>query len=167
MSGPADLSCTLALPDAEATARLGRWLAGRLAPGDCLLLTGGIGAGKTHLARAFIAARQAAAGEPAEHIPSPSFTLVQTYRAGDDEIWHADLYRLGDPGEVAELGLDTALGTALCIVEWADRLPAALMPGAALRIDLATAGEGRIAALQAAGAVAGRIRELCGGLPDA
>ena len=77
-----------------------------LGAGDVLLLEGPIGAGKTAFARALIAARLAAAGAPAEDIPSPTFTLVQTYLAGPLEIWHADLYRLSHPDEAAELGLE-------------------------------------------------------------
>ncbi len=145
------------LPGPDDTARLGRRLVRGLLAGDSVLLTGPIGAGKSHLARALIAAAQAAAGEPPEDIPSPSYTLVQTYRAGPVEIWHADLYRLGDPGEIAELGLDDAFGRALCVVEWADRLPPHLVPRDALRIDLAPAGDGRTATLSASGATALRF----------
>ncbi len=90
-----------------------------LQPGNTVLLSGGVGAGKTHLARALIRAWLAAPDEP---VPSPTFTLVQTYGAGATEVWHADLYRLGDPGEIAELGLDEAFGHALCLIEWPDRL---------------------------------------------
>ena len=134
---------SLYLADAEATDRLGRALAQRLGPGDALLLEGAIGAGKTHLARAIIRAALATAGEPPEEVPSPTFTLVQTYRAGALEIWHADLYRLADPGEVQELGLTEAFGRALCIVEWADRMPHAQRPGRALGLRLDPEGEGR------------------------
>lgn len=57
-----------------------------------------------------------------EDVPSPTFTLVQTYEADEVEIWHADLYRLSDPGEVLELGLDAAFESAICLIEWPDRL---------------------------------------------
>jgi tRNA threonylcarbamoyl adenosine modification protein YjeE len=144
---PGHRTATLTLPDAAATDRLGAALARVLGPGVALLLEGEIGAGKTHLARALIRAAMAAAGEPPEDVPSPSFTLVQTYRAGGAEIWHADLYRLGDPGEVQELGLDEAFGRALCIVEWADRLPPGLRPARALHLRLVPEGEGRRALL--------------------
>ena len=109
---------SLFLPLDEDTARLGRWLAGILSPGDTLLLSGPVGAGKTHLARALI---RAATGSD-EDVPSPSFTLVQTYAAPGFDIWHADLYRLSQPEEVVELGLDEAFGRAICLVEWPDRL---------------------------------------------
>lgn len=87
--------------------------------GDTLLLSGGVGAGKTHLARALIRAWLEAPDEP---VPSPTFTLVQTYGAGNAEVWHADLYRLSNPSEIAELGLDEAFEQALCLIEWPDRL---------------------------------------------
>lgn len=141
-------TATLLLPGPAATDRLGAALARCLGAGDTLMLLGEIGAGKTHLARALIRAAMAAAGEPPEDVPSPSFTLVQTYCAGDTEIWHADLYRLGDPGEVQELGLDEAFGRALCIVEWADRLPAALRPARALNVRLTPDGAGRQARIE-------------------
>lgn len=111
----------LPLPDADATTRLGAWFAGRVGPGDVLLLSGPIGAGKTHFARALIQARLALAGRT-EDVPSPTFTLVQVYEADGAEIWHADLYRLTHPDEATELGLDEAFDTALCLVEWPERL---------------------------------------------
>ncbi|MFN3644891.1 MAG: tRNA (adenosine(37)-N6)-threonylcarbamoyltransferase complex ATPase subunit type 1 TsaE [Gemmobacter sp.] len=134
------------LPDAAATEALGRWLADRLGPGDVLLLEGPIGAGKTHLARALIQHRLAAAGRM-EDVPSPTFTLVQVYDNASGEIWHADLYRLSHPAEVAELGLDEAFGTALCLVEWPDRL-GKLTPAHALHLTLADDGAGRLATLR-------------------
>lgn len=83
---------TLFLPDEDSTAFLGAWFADTLRAGDCLLLEGPIGAGKSHFARSFIQARLGRV----EDVPSPTFTLVQTYQA-DVEIWHADLYRLTHP----------------------------------------------------------------------
>lgn len=111
----------LHLSSPEATAAFARRLASRLRPGDTLLLEGPIGAGKTHFARALILERLARAGL-SEDVPSPTYTLVQTYDDGVAEIWHADLYRLTDPSEVAELGLSEAFDTAICLVEWPDRL---------------------------------------------
>lgn len=113
---------TLTLHGPEATDRLGHALAARLRTGDVVGLTGPVGAGKTHFARAVIRAAQAAAGTPPEDVPSPTFTLVQTYDAGPLEIWHADLYRLSSAAEAWELGLEEAFDTALCLVEWPDRL---------------------------------------------
>lgn len=109
----------LPLADADATAALARLIAPRLQAGDTLLLEGDIGAGKTTFARALIRARLNA---PQEDVPSPTFTLVQTYEADDVAIWHCDLYRLTDPQEVMELGLDDAFTNAICLIEWPDRL---------------------------------------------
>lgn len=106
----------------EATCRLGRVLAGLARPGDVILLSGGLGAGKTTLARAFITD---IAG--VEDVPSPTYTLVQSYgaRAGF-EVLHADLYRVEDPSELIELGLEDAAETGALIIEWPDRLDRAL-----------------------------------------
>jgi tRNA threonylcarbamoyladenosine biosynthesis protein TsaE len=145
------LVSTLTLADPAATERLARAIAPHLRPGDVLGLTGGLGAGKSTFARAAIAARLAAAGRT-EDIPSPSYTLVQTYDVGDAELWHVDLYRLGGPREIAELGLDEGFASAICLVEWADRLDAAL-PERALLLDLdfASDEDARIARLQPRG----------------
>jgi tRNA threonylcarbamoyladenosine biosynthesis protein TsaE len=129
---------TLDLASDEATTRLGQWLAGRLQPGDTLALVGPIGAGKTHLARAIIQARLGRA----EDVPSPTFTLIQTYDADGVEIWHADLYRLTHPDEVLELGLDDAFAQAICLIEWPDRM-GALLPKTALTLQFQAQGDGR------------------------
>lgn len=110
------LQITLSSP--AATCRFAAQLAARLNAGDTLLLRGDIGAGKTHFARCFILSLLA---QP-EDVPSPTYTLVQTYQANGFEIWHADLYRLSHPDEAVELGLDDAFDQALCLVEWPDRL---------------------------------------------
>ena len=114
---------------AEETARFAAALAPKLVPGDVLLLQGGLGAGKTHFARALIQARLAAGGF-AEDVPSPTFTLIQTYFDGAVELWHADLYRLSGPDEVFELGLDEAFESVICLIEWPDRLGKLAPPGA-------------------------------------
>lgn len=112
------LLATLDLADADLTACLARVMAAVLKPGDVIALQGPVGAGKTHFARAFIRARQ---GEAAEDVPSPTFTLVQTYADPlGTEIWHADLYRLTHPEELAELGLDEAMQGGIVLVEWPD-----------------------------------------------
>ncbi|MBP6677670.1 MAG: tRNA (adenosine(37)-N6)-threonylcarbamoyltransferase complex ATPase subunit type 1 TsaE [Paracoccus sp.] len=112
------LLATLDHADADLTACLARVMAALLKPGDVIALQGPVGAGKTHFARAFIRARQ---GAVAEDVPSPTFTLVQTY---DDpmgtEIWHADLYRLTHPEELVELGLDEAMRDSIVLIEWPD-----------------------------------------------
>lgn len=141
----------LHLPDADATEALGRRLSALSRPGDVILLEGPIGAGKSSLARAFIRARLGSA----EEVPSPTFTLVQVYDAEGVEIWHADLYRLAHPDEVWELGLDDAFQTAICLVEWPDRLGAHVPPDA-LQIRLEAAGEGRRAVISGGRAGLGR-----------
>ena len=132
-------------PSADATSAYAARLAPRLMAGDVILLQGGLGAGKTHFARALIQARLAAAGL-AEDVPSPTFTLVQTYDDGSVELWHADLYRLTDLDEVAELGLEEAFETGICLVEWPDRLEGALPSGAlTLHLEMTeTPGERRM-----------------------
>lgn len=133
----------LDLPDADATAALGRSIGAVLAPGDTLLLQGPVGAGKTHFARSLI---QSILLTP-EDVPSPTFTLVQTYDTSRGPLWHTDLYRLSDSSEIEELGLSEAFETAICLVEWPDRLAAP--PADALTLTLADdkAGDGRVATL--------------------
>ena len=130
----------LSRPTSAETEALGRRLAALARPGDAILLEGPIGAGKSSLTRAFIRARLGAD----EEVPSPTFTLVQVYEDNGTEIWHADLYRLTHPDEVWELGLDQAFETAICLVEWPDRLGRHLPPDALL-IRLDAQGEGRLA----------------------
>lgn len=93
-------------------------MASFLGAGDIVLLKGPIGAGKSLFARALILELL----DKPEDIPSPTFTLVQTYTTPDFDIWHCDLYRLTGPDEALELGLDEAFETALCIIEWPERL---------------------------------------------
>jgi tRNA threonylcarbamoyladenosine biosynthesis protein TsaE len=114
---------------------LARRLAAHLRAGDVVLLSGDIGAGKTHFARCVI---QALLPMP-EDVPSPTYTIVQTYPGPECEIWHLDLYRLVGPNEVFELGLVDVFETAICLIEWPDRL-GDLAPPPALRLDLALDG---------------------------
>lgn len=127
---------TMSLPSPAATEALARALSELVWPGCVLLLEGPVGAGKTALARALIGALRARASLPPEDVPSPTFTLVQTYDTGPFETWHADLYRLTDPSEIAELGLDAAFDDALCLIEWPDRL-GPRRPAHALTLTLA------------------------------
>lgn len=108
----------ITLSDPVATTALAQRIAPGLRPGDVLLLSGPVGAGKTHFARSLI---QALLPVP-EDVPSPTFTLVQTYQAAAFEVWHTDLYRLTQADEVIELGLLEAFEHAVTLVEWPDRL---------------------------------------------
>ena len=113
------------LPDEEATAALARRLAGALDGGLVVYLHGELGAGKTSFARALLGALGVG-----ERIKSPTYSLVESYRAQGRPAWHLDLYRIADPGELEWLGLDAlADPAALVLVEWPERgrgaLPAA------------------------------------------
>ena len=146
------MTSTIALADAAATAALARAIAPRLAAGDVVGLGGGLGAGKTHFARALIKARLAALGRD-EPVPSPTYTLVQVYDLGPVELWHADLYRLGAIGEIAELGLTDAFDDAISVVEWVERLGPAT-PRRLLMIGLdfdPAGGDGRTATIEGRG----------------
>ncbi|MHB1303734.1 MAG: tRNA (adenosine(37)-N6)-threonylcarbamoyltransferase complex ATPase subunit type 1 TsaE [Acidiphilium sp.] len=145
---------TIMLEDEAATIALARQLAARTVAGDALLLAGPLGAGKSTLARAFIRAR---AGDEALDVPSPSFTLAQSYEL-DPPVAHFDLWRLGGPNEVAELGFEAAL-SGIVLVEWPDRL-GPLAPADALRIALEWgAGEARVATVSGPGALLARLLE--------
>jgi tRNA threonylcarbamoyl adenosine modification protein YjeE len=133
------------LPDEGATAALAAGLARLLAPGDVVALTGDLGAGKTAFARALVRALTS----PEEEVPSPTFTLVQTYDTPLGPLWHFDLYRLGSPEEVMELGWDEALA-GVALVEWPDRLGRHL-PEARLDLALAITGPASRAADLAGG----------------
>lgn len=114
----------LTLQDEAATQRLGAALAALLGPGDCVTLSGPLGAGKSALARAIV---RSVLAEPEREVPSPSYTLVNLHEPEDRDsagfpIWHADLYRLSGAEEAAELGLWEALDTAMVLIEWPERL---------------------------------------------
>ena len=117
------------LADEEATARLGAELAALTRPGDVIALSGPLGVGKTALARGFIGAL----GHRGE-VPSPSFAIVQPYEDLDPPVWHVDLYRVEDPSEIEELGLDSA-ADAVLLVEWPERAGDGAWPDA-LRLSL-------------------------------
>lgn len=126
----------LHLPGPDATDSLAQALARVCRQGDVIGLRGELGAGKTTLARAFIRARGAMAGQPcAEEVPSPTFTLVQIYHMGEVAIWHFDLYRLERSADAIELGIDEAFATAISLVEWPERLDT-LLPSDRLEVSL-------------------------------
>lgn len=130
-------SLRLRLADEQATRLLGNDLARALLRGDLVLLSGDLGAGKSTLARAII---RSLAQDPDLDVPSPTFTLVQAYETALP-VSHFDLYRLGDPSELDELGLEDALATGIALVEWPERAPSAL-GGKAIRIELSHGGNG-------------------------
>ena len=142
---------TVDLPDERATARLGADLAMALAPGDVVALYGDLGSGKTTLARA---ALRALADDPALEVPSPTFTLVQPYPDGRLPALHLDLYRLSDPSETDELGVEDVLASGVALVEWPDRgdLPATVA------VHLSEWNDRRRARIVAEGATAERVR---------
>lgn len=142
----------IALPDPAATLDLGRRLGARLSPGDVVCLSGGLGAGKTTLARGAI---EAWTGQP-EEAPSPTYTLVQTYEGARGQLWHVDLYRLKRPDEAWELGLEDAFFDAACLIEWPERLEGQL-PRERLDIALTQDGDGRRAVLSGAGRWSSRV----------
>ena len=115
----------------------GARIMGQLSPGQTVCLTGGLGAGKTTLVRGMI---QGVLGEI--EVPSPTYTLVQTYDMPDFELWHCDMYRLERPEDGYELGLMDAFEEAVCLIEWPDKL-GKLIPEDALSIEIAFDGEGR------------------------
>jgi tRNA threonylcarbamoyladenosine biosynthesis protein TsaE len=136
-------SVTVFLPDPAATEALAARLASVARAGDCILLEGPLGAGKTALARAFLCA---AAGDPELEVPSPSFTLVQIYDTRIGPVFHYDLWRLDGSDSLAELDWEDALD-AVVLVEWPDRL-GTLRPAEALTITLRLGdGEAREATL--------------------
>lgn len=129
----------IALADAAATEAFGARLAAQVAPGDVITLSGPLGAGKTSLARGLLAAL-GLAGEA----PSPSFAIVQPYAPPEVRlpVLHVDLYRLRDPRELDELGLDEGASETLLIVEWPERAGHGYWPEV-LALDLAFADTGR------------------------
>jgi tRNA threonylcarbamoyladenosine biosynthesis protein TsaE len=120
------------LGDEAATVALARRIAAVARAGDVIALAGDLGTGKTRFARAFV---DAAAGD-GEEVPSPTFTLVQTYDSPAGPIWHFDLYRLARPEEAYELGIEEALADGIVLIEWPERL-GDLLP--AERLDIALA----------------------------
>jgi N-acetylmuramate 1-kinase len=142
----------LSLADERATVRLGQDLAAAVRPGDVVALSGDLGTGKTTLARALV---RALAADPLLDVPSPTFTLVQSYDTSVP-VHHFDLYRLTAPEDFDELGFDAlASQSAVTLVEWPERTDR--LPADAIRLELDHAGHGRRATIAAPPAAHGRI----------
>jgi tRNA threonylcarbamoyladenosine biosynthesis protein TsaE len=129
------------LPDEAKTLLLGAKLAHLARPGDVIALYGNLGAGKTTLVRGMI---HALLGEDTE-VPSPTYTIVQTYDLAETSLWHFDLYRIEAPEELIELGFDEALDD-VAVIEWPENA-GHLLPQRRLSVTLAPSGTGRIAHL--------------------
>src|SRR5919198_5383692 len=121
----------VALPNEQATRRLALDVTAALEPGDLVTLSGDLGAGKTAFSRAAI---RALAEDPAIEVPSPTFTLLQTYELPQFPLVHADLYRVSGSSELAELGFDDLPAGAVVLLEWPDRAAGFLPPD---RLDIA------------------------------
>ena len=127
-------------------------LAAKLRPGDVIALSGGLGAGKTTLARAIIAAL----GHEGE-VPSPTFTILETYDGLNPPLVHADFYRLDDPTEIVELGLDDYREGAVLIAEWPENAGGFGHEPQCLSIALETLGKGRVAIVEGGADWLGRM----------
>jgi tRNA threonylcarbamoyladenosine biosynthesis protein TsaE len=127
---------TLDLPDQTATESLAARLAPLLRPGDAVLLSGDLGAGKSTFARALL---RALAQNPTLEVPSPTYTLQQTYATPRAVVHHFDLWRLGNPAELAELGWEEAMRDII-LVEWPERLEH-FTPAGALHVHFTIIGE--------------------------
>lgn len=128
---------TYFVPNEAATVSFGQALAHFAQKGDVFALFGTLGMGKSVLARAFVQELT-----QAEDVPSPTFTLVQSYEASSFEIYHFDLYRLKSPEEIFEIGVEEALYDGVCLIEWPERM-GGYLPSTAFRIEIKPQGEGR------------------------
>lgn len=141
---PGDGALRLTVADPVDMAAFADVLAPFAGRGDVLALRGPLGAGKTVFARGFIEARARAAGLGANwvgEVPSPTFTLVQTYDLPDTPIWHFDLFRLEHPDDALELGIEDAFAMAISLIEWPERL-GSLLPRSRLDLEIGFTGEG-------------------------
>jgi tRNA threonylcarbamoyladenosine biosynthesis protein TsaE len=123
------------LADEAATLALGRRIAGQLRPTDVITLSGALSAGKTTLVRGILAGL----GHEGE-VPSPSFAIVQPYEDLNPPVWHVDLYRIEEPSDLDELGLDDISADGVLIVEWPERAGNAWPQALALSLDVASDG---------------------------
>jgi tRNA threonylcarbamoyladenosine biosynthesis protein TsaE len=148
------------LGDEAATAALGRRIAELARVGDLIALSGDLGAGKTAFARAFVRAL----GDAEEEVPSPTFTLVQSYETRNGMVHHFDLYRLSDPSELQEIGFEEALIDGMVLVEWPDRLGLSFSRLHDRRLDLrleqGSAAEAREAVLSGSADWLARLQQV-------
>src|SRR6187431_1573093 len=153
-------SYSVALASEQGIQRLVTDVAGALEPGDLVTLSGDLGAGKTTFARAMI---RYLADNPDIPVPSPTFTLIQTYDLPRFPVVHADLYRLEGPGELAELGFDDLPKDAVVLLEWPDRAAGFLPPDrldVAFTLDLKAGPQARNARITGYGAFAARAERI-------
>lgn len=147
---------TVPLVDLAATEALGARIAAALSVGDAVALEGDLGAGKTTLARGLI---RELARDAALAVPSPTFTLVEIYETPAGPLWHFDLYRLNNPDEAWELGIEQGFAEAISLIEWPERL-GALLPATRLDLTLAIDGEARRATLSGGEAWPQRLAKM-------
>lgn len=133
------------------TVNLGRALAQISVKGDIYALFGTLGMGKSVLSRAFVQYFQ---GEV--EVPSPTFTLLQTYETPDFDIYHFDLYRLKSPEEIFELGMEEAMYEGVCLIEWPEKM-GSYLPKRAITVKITPEGSRRRFAFFAEGAAAERL----------
>jgi tRNA threonylcarbamoyladenosine biosynthesis protein TsaE len=128
---------TARVASVEEMVAMGRLAAAGVEPGTVIALIGGLGAGKTHWTKGFVAAM----GAPAE-VTSPTFSLVHEYRGGTLPVFHFDFYRLESAAELVALGWDEYLDEGgVVIAEWADKFPE-LLPPDTLRLEFTVAADG-------------------------
>jgi len=138
-----EIEIIIPLEDQAATIALGTGIAGALGEGDAVLLSGPLGVGKTVLARAILQAMGVTG-----RVPSPTFSLVQSYETANISVCHVDLYRIERESELIELGLQDALDDGAIIVEWPEHAFGQL-PDSALKVKICTLdGEARTARLR-------------------
>jgi tRNA threonylcarbamoyladenosine biosynthesis protein TsaE len=151
----------LEIANEAALARLAARLAAHARPGDLICLEGDLGAGKTSFARAFIRALQ----DDPEEVPSPTFTLLQSYETEAGLVHHFDLYRIADAAEMMHqagpLGFEDALGEGIVLVEWPERLgPLLPRDRLSLRLEFGPTPDSRRAILRGFGERAERLRNI-------
>ena len=127
----AQLEIILELVDEQSTINLAAILAGKALIGDVIALSGDLGSGKTTFARSFIKSKQ----NTTEEIPSPTYTLLQTYETNEGIINHYDFYRLKNPEEAYELDIEDAFNSKICLIEWPQKL-GSLIPSERLEVRL-------------------------------